>query len=128
MKNLLFVYSIVFALTLFSMIGCSSIKPGCIAEEKIVDVGTSGFVVGLECDEPDAVRADVKAWVDSIGLCKEVKQTGPIADVVCPIAAKALVEKLGSLPPAHWKCKATNAKAKAQMLIETSCKLIPVKE
>lgn len=115
-------------LSLFLIMGvsaCTSLKPGCIAEDKIVEIGTSAIVIGGECEGQDAVKKWVKSGVDKVGLCPN---TGPIANAVCPSIAKSLVAELASVPPADWKCKLTNFKATAQGLIETGCKLIPVKK
>lgn len=104
------------------MVSCSSLKPGCILEDKGSALAADAIVKGLECENSFAVQLDVKSWVDVLGLCK----TGPIADLVCPHAGEALVNKLATGIPAEWKCKATNAKAKAKELFVSACRLIPV--
>jgi hypothetical protein len=117
-------FKLIFLVAAMLLASCAALKPGCIIEDKVTALAADALVKGLECENAFAVHQDVKAGIDSLGLCK----TGPIADVVCPHVSSAVVEKLALVVPAEWKCKAVNAKEKAKQLFTSACKLIPVSQ
>jgi hypothetical protein len=115
------------AAVVFALSACAGLKEkaGCMVEDKTIAVATDVIVKKLQCKNVFAVHADVKGVVDNLGLCP----TGPIGDVVCPMVAKEVVNKLVAVAvPAEWGCTAENAKATLQSTLESSCKaVVPVK-
>lgn len=114
-------------LGLFS--GCTALKPGCFIQDKLSAVATDVVVSKLQCMNSFAVKADMDALVKVLGVCKETKKTGPIADAVCPLVVDSVVNKLiGAAIPAEWQCSAENAKATVRAALSYACKQIPVSQ
>lgn len=106
---------------------CTSLKPGCIVQDKIAAVATDFLVTQLECSNSFAVKVDVDKKVSALGLCKQ--QTGDIANMMCPLVAGEIVEGVaGVVVPAGWGCKATKAKDVLKSGLEAVCKQIPVSQ
>lgn len=105
--------------------GCTSLKPGCLIQDKLAGLSTDVVVSKLQCKNVFAVRADMDKIVAGIGMCK----TGPIADAVCPMLVGTVVDKLASSAiPAEWQCSALDAKALVKEALSDACKLIPVSQ
>lgn len=115
-----------FAMLAFLMLaGCTSLKPGCIIQDKLSALSTDVVASKLQCANKFAVKADMDKIVAGIGMCK----TGPIADAVCPMLVGTVVDKLASTAiPAEWQCTATDAKALVKGALSDACKLIPVSQ
>lgn len=82
MRILFFVLPLVVALS-----GCKKIKPGCILAEKASPPITDFIVKKAACKKPEVMHQAVLSFCNNdLGLCKDdVKQTGPIAAIICPI-------------------------------------------
>jgi hypothetical protein len=110
--------------TILVTAGCASLKPACIIKDKVVAAVTTGIVTKLECANSFAVKADVDRVIESLGVCK----TGPIAEGLCPLACKTVVDALfTNVVPKEWACKSTAAKATVYAAALEKCLLIPVK-
>lgn len=104
---------------------CSSLKPGCLIQDKLSAVATDVIVSKLQCANSFAVKIDMDALVKGMGLCK----TGQIADLVCPSLVESVVNKLASAAiPQEWGCTATDAKALVKDTLLGVCKQIPVSQ
>lgn len=108
-----------------ALASCTAFKPGCIIQNKMVDVATNVVTSKLECKNSAAVKADMEALVENLGLCKSA-QTGTIADVLCPPVVSAVVTKVASVVPSAWDCSATAAKATLAAALTSACRQIPV--
>lgn len=107
--------------------GCT-FKPGCIIQDKMVDIASNAIVDKLQCMNRNAVAADMKNLVSGIGLCKQV-ETGVIADTICPVLSAAVVLKITNAAiPAEWGCLATDARARAIEALTSACKQLPVSQ
>lgn len=112
-------------LLMIGFVGCSSMKPGCLIQDKLSAVATDVVVSKLQCKNAFAVKADMDELVKNIGLCK----TGPIADSLCPMVADQVVDKLTSaVLPAEWMCSAADAKDLVKGALLSACKQIPVSQ
>lgn len=104
---------------------CTSLKPGCVIQDKLAVVATDVIVSKLQCANSFAVKNDMDALVKNLGLCK----TGQLADIMCPLLVDSVVNKLASSAiPAEWGCTATDAKVLVKDALTSACKLIPVSE
>lgn len=113
-----------FLLALFLVTACP--KPGCLIEGKLVTVATETVANTLQCKNKDAVAKDMEGIIKGLGLCKTA-QTGPIAEVVCPVMVKSVVDKVVAVAvPAGWGCSAESAKTTLISTLTEACKKIPV--
>lgn len=113
---------------LFSLVSCTSIKPGCMVQDKFSAIATDVVVSKLQCANPFAVKLDMDGLVKNLGLCKDQK-TGQMADAICPFAVPAVVDKIaGTAIPAAWQCSAQNAKATLSTSLMSACKSLPVNQ
>lgn len=113
-------------LSLFLVTACP--KPGCLVEEKLITIATDTVSDKLQCRNKAEVQKDLGAIIKGLGLCKSA-QTGPIADIVCPVMVKSVVDKLvGATVPATWQCSAENAKATIIPFLTEACRKLPVSE
>lgn len=118
-------YAILIALPLLMATACTSLKPGCIIEDKIVAAASDAVATHLQCANKFSVHQDISGLVKSLGLCKS--QTGPIADTLCPIVSKEIVDKVvATAVPATWQCSALNAKATLGTALTNACRLLPL--
>lgn len=107
---------------LFLLNACAS-KPLCPVVTTVSD-SMSGFIAArCGCDQT-AVQASIFPIVNVGGMCNTAG--GPIAGVVCPLAASELAGLLGSTFPASWKC--TNASSCVGTILTpltTLCESLP---
>lgn len=112
-------------LVVLTLTSCTSLKPGCIIQDKLAGIAADVVASKLQCANPAAVQADMKELVKGFGLCK----TGPIADVVCPMLVDSVVNKVVvGVIPASWNCSAMDAKALVKDALTSACKQIPVSQ
>lgn len=115
---------------LFTLSACNT--PGCLVQDKVVEVSSTFIANGLECQHLDAVQADVTKLVSQFGLCKTAQATlpqGPLADTVCPVVAGAVVGWVVTNGiPASWGCSATAVSNLAVSKLTDLCKKIPASE
>lgn len=85
-RDLIFVLSLCLVVASIT-IGCKKIRPGCILSEKASPVLSNVIVKKAACKKPEVILAGVTDFCNNgLGLCRdEVKQTGPIAAIVCPM-------------------------------------------
>lgn len=107
---------------------CTSLKPGCIIEDKLTEVATNTITEKLQCVGKSAIQADMKALVGGLGMCK-AQQTGMVADAVCPLLVSTVVMKLKTMAiPSEWQCSAVDAKVFLTEHLTNACKMIPVSD
>jgi len=117
---------------LFTLAACNS--PGCLVQDKVVQVSSTFVANTLECAHPDAVQADLTKVVSQFGLCKTAQAMqgtaqGPLADTVCPVVAGAVVGWVVSNGiPSSWGCTATAVSNLAVSKLTDVCKKIPASE
>lgn len=102
-----------------------------VVSEKLATVIASG----ANCTGVAAIQADVQSALDVVKLCdaqeknaEHCKQLahpkqGPISNVVCPLAATALVAVVGTQVPAAWQCSLVGSPV--QTLVLNACLQLP---
>lgn len=112
------------------LIGCALVKNRVCKFQKQTVSQLSVYVASeLQCTNVVQIEKDIADRINGLNDCSGVAETGPIADVVCPIASKAIASLIIDAPiPDAWGCKATSLKDSVALKIEGVCKLIPVKD
>lgn len=100
MKSLI---AIVLGLSLLA--ACSSPSPLCTEITSVSTTIATAISAQCGCDEA-AVESSIFPLVNIAGMCTV---SGPVADVVCPLAGQQLASLLGSAFPSSWKCTAAAA-------------------
>lgn len=111
------------------LVACCTLKPGCIIQDKVVQIATSTVATTLQCSNTTAIQNDLTGLISGLGLCKSsaTAPTGPIADYLCPLAVNSVLSYLASSTiPSTWGCTASNAKATLSDALMAACKKIPV--
>jgi hypothetical protein len=118
---------------MFMVSGC---QLACEAE-KVVSGKLAGVIaMTANCSNVAAIQVDVQSAIDVVKLCVAKDKNaehckklaanpkqGPIANVVCPLAATALVAVAGSQIPAAWQCQVLGSPL--QSVVQTACLALP---
>lgn len=120
-------------LSLAGLAGCNT--PGCLVQDKVVQVSSTFVANSLQCSHQDAISADLTKFVSNFGLCKAAQGTmqsvpqGQLANTLCPVVASAVVGYVvANGIPATWGCTATNASTLAISKLTDLCEKIPASE
>lgn len=109
--------------------GCKLFSPGCIIQDAATNAFTKGTAKILSCKNEAAIRLKMEAFVKTWGLCSEPTKTGPIANVICPIAAEQAEKWLNNLGsekiPKDWECDPSLTIAAAKAVFTTACMALP---
>jgi len=116
MKVLAIFTAVLFGIT----VGCTK-KNLCDTGKKGIDAAAAGIAATLECTNVEQIKADLQAPFVEAKICDETAQ-GPIADIVCPLAAKTVVNYAASQVPASWGCNPEKVKTLATDKVVESCK------
>lgn len=106
-------------------------KQKCDLRDKVVSGLTPAVALGLECSNPDAIKASLIEASEKVGLCKPSPTPDVAAQSIgadaCKLVGSALVDVVaGNAIPAVWGCKAENAKEKLKEVIADQCAKIDV--
>jgi hypothetical protein len=112
---------------LFALIALTLLTVSCSKEDakkKAADLVTTNLsnvvVAQLQCAQPDAVKADIKAKVDD--LFKVQAQTDSVGSMFCNSVVEIIVPQLVQAGiPATWECTAANATDKVVELAKQGC-------
>ncbi len=115
--------------SLLLLTSCSWFNAGCVIQSEAVKLATDTVYSTLQCDNKEAIYADLDALVSKTGICKATYQTGTLADVACPIVSAAVIQFVATNAiPVSWGCPASDAKQKLSAALLAACKMIPVSE
>lgn len=109
---------------------------GCEVEKKIASGLADKIVSVASCKDKAAVQADVLSALDVVKFCaldekckarmlKDGPKEGPIANIVCPLAAKTLVSVVGKVLPAKWQCD-PSANPATVTVVTLACEQLPL--
>lgn len=99
--------------------GCTK-SPGCVVQDAAATTLAPVIATGLQCSNPEAIKASIAAAGEKIGLCKS-SAAQSFGGEACKLVTGALVESLAGNIPAEWGCTATDAKAKLVDLVKVQC-------
>lgn len=113
-------------LFLVPVIGCNSLSPGCIIEDKVVAAASSAIVTNLSCTNAAQITSDLEAVIAPLNLCKT--PTGSVANAFCPLVVSTVVNLAASKVPAAWGCSAVGSVGAASLdaALLTACEALPV--
>lgn len=110
----------IIAVVLLGVFGCTK-KNLCDSGKKGIEAAAAGIAATLECTNVDQIKADLQAPLLDAKICEESAQ-GPIADIVCPLAAKTIVSYAASQIPPGWGCNPEKVKTFATDKVILTCK------
>lgn len=113
----------IITVVLLGILGGCNKKNLCDAGKKGIDAAAAGIATALECSNVDQIKVDLQAPLLDAKICEETAQ-GPIADIVCPLAAKTVVNYAASQIPEKWGCNPEKVKVFAVEKVIESCKTI----
>lgn len=116
------ILAIITAILFVFLSGCEK-KGLCDLGKKGIEAAASGIATTLECTNVDQIKADLLAPFVEAKVCESTAQ-GPIADIVCPLAAKTVVNYAASKIPEKWGCNPEKVKVLAADQVIVSCKQI----
>jgi len=113
----------IITVVLLGILGGCTKKNLCDAGKKGIDAAAAGIAAALECTNVDQIKADLQAPLLEAKICEETAQ-GPIADIVCPLAAKTVVNYAASQVPEKWGCNPEKVKTLVAEKVVESCKAV----
>jgi hypothetical protein len=122
MKNIAII-----AICIAALVGAAACnKPGCVIQDTLTSTLTPVIAAGLQCSNPDAIKASLVTVVQKTGMCSQQAETTTglpsIGGEACKFVGGLLVSSVAAQAiPAEWGCTATDAKAKLAAVIAQGC-------
>lgn len=139
MKNLILLSAVLFIGTGCSWFKSASVQAalqnlaagGCAAETNAIKSSSQKIAEVLQCANVAAIQDDVTRFVGNLNICKlvapkGVQAQGPVANLICPVAAAAAVGFATQAVPAGWGCTVSVAADKVQQALIAACELAPI--
>jgi hypothetical protein len=108
----------------FMLTSCKC-KPTCAVASQWTQTASDRIAALLNCNNPDAIAADISGEVEKLNLCTKTMEQGVVTALVCkPVAV--LVAKLAvNGLPATWGCSGGVGATIVQSTVYGACALIP---